>query len=330
MNILLTGGLGFIGSHIAIELLKNTNYNVIIVDNLSNSNIVVLENIKKLTLKNIIFYQLDLMNKNSINTIFAENLIHCVIHLAGLKSVKESVSNPLSYYSQNLTITLNLIEVMEKYECFNMIFSSSSTVYGNQKTPFTENLETGIKMTNPYGKTKYFIEEILKDMFRSNNKWNIIMLRYFNPIGSHESGLLTENPNNIPNNLFPFILKVFRGELDILQIYGNDYNTPDGTCLRDFIHVVDLAIGHTKALEYVLTKKLDNVEAFNLGTGHAHSVNEVVDAFEKINKTTIKKRYDSRRDGDVAESYCKCDKANKILKWYPIYKLDDMVKIKKN
>lgn len=327
-NILLTGGLGYIGSHIAVEILKNIDYNVIIIDNLCNSTLDKLTNIQTISKRNVLFYHYDMINIELIDKVFSENKIDSVIHLAGLKSVGESCSYPHKYYNTNINITLNLLEIMNKYEVYNLIFSSSATVYGSLNAPFIETMQTGIDITNPYGKTKYMIEEILKDYYKSNSKWQIVLLRYFNPIGSHESGLLEENPNGIPNNLFPYILKVYKKELEQLSIFGKDYNTPDGTCLRDYIHVIDLATGHIKALEYLLLNSINTVEIFNLGTGKPHSVFEIINAFEKINKTIINKKIVERRKGDIELSYANSERAKKILRWNPIYNLNDMVKIK--
>lgn len=326
-NILLTGGLGYIGSHIAVEILKNIEYNVIIIDNLSNSNLDKLNQIQLISKRNVLFYQYDMMNIELIEKVFCDNNINAVIHLAGLKSVGESCIDPHKYYNININITLNLLEIMNKYNVFNFIFSSSATVYGSLDAPFIETMQTGIGITNPYGKTKYMIEEILKDYYTSNKKWKIILLRYFNPIGSHNSGLLQENPNGIPNNLFPYILKVYKKELDQLSIFGNDYDTPDGTCLRDYIHVIDLATGHIKALEYILLNPINKVEIFNLGTGKPHSVFEIIESFERINNTIINKKIVERRKGDIKTSYANSDRAKDILNWNCIYNLDGMVKI---
>jgi UDP-glucose 4-epimerase len=326
-NILLTGGLGYIGSHIAVEILKNMECNVIIIDNLSNSTMDKLNNIQTISNRNVLFYQYDMMNIELIEKVFCENKIEAVIHLAGLKSVGESCLYPHKYYNTNINITLNLLEIMNKYQVYNFIFSSSATVYGSLDAPFVETMQTGTDITNPYGRTKYMIEEILKDYYKSNSKWKIVLLRYFNPIGSHNSGLLEENPNGIPNNLFPYILKVHKKELQQLSIFGNDYNTPDGTCLRDYIHVVDLATGHIKALEYILSNQINKVEIFNLGTGKPHSVFEIIDAFEKVNNTIINKKIVERRKGDIEVSYANSDRANKILDWNCIYDINDMVKL---
>ena len=326
LNILLTGGLGYIGSHIALELLKNFEYNVIIIDNLYNSNLDKLTNINYLSNRKVKFYQYDMMDINLIEKVFINNNIHAVIHLAGLKSVGESCMYPHKYYNTNINITLNLLEIMNKYKVYNLIFSSSATVYGSQIAPFIETMQTGINITNPYGKTKFMIEEILKDYYTSNNNWKIVLLRYFNPIGSHESKLLEENPMGIPNNLFPYILKVHNKQLAQLNIFGNDYNTPDGTCLRDYIHVIDLANGHIKSLEYIMSNNINKVEIFNLGTGNPYSVLDIVNAFEKVNNTIINKKIIERRPGDIEISYANATKAMTILNWTPVYTIYDMVK----
>ena len=323
-NILLTGGLGYIGSNIAIQLLNN-NYNIIIIDNLSNSNIERLKILEKLSNKTIPFYNYDMNNIDLIDNVFKHHNINVVIHLAGLKAVAESVKNPLLYYSNNINITINLLQIMEKYNCYNIIFSSSATVYGDQYSPFVEEMVTGINLTNPYGKTKYMIEEILKDLYQSNNKFNVIILRYFNPLGSDESGLLFDDPNGIPNNLFPYILKVHNKTLPILNVFGNDYDTKDGTCIRDFIHVIDLAIGHVKAVEYILKNK--SLEIFNLGTGNPTTVLDVITTFEQVNNTSLNYKIVDRREGDIMASYSDNTKANKLLDWHCKYTLKDMVKL---
>ena len=328
MNILVTGGMGFIGSHICVELLNN-NYKVIIVDNLCNSKIYVLDKIKQITQKELIFYNYDLNDIDKINNIFSLHKINAVIHLAGLKAVSESIKKPLLYYQNNIVSTLNLIQIMEKYKCYNLIFSSSATVYGNTKPPYSETSTVGIGISNPYGKTKYIIEQILTDIGSSN--WNIISLRYFNPIGAHKSGLIGEDPCSIPNNLMPFVLKVaiknntnkkLNDIYKTIKIFGNDFDTIDGTGVRDYIHVCDLANGHIKALDRI--NKLQGYNVFNLGTGHGSSVLQVIDTFKKVNK--IKLPYDivDRRKGDLAVSYCITEKSNNILNWSPIYNLNDM------
>lgn len=324
ITILLTGGLGYIGSNIAIKLLNN-NYNIIIIDNLSNSNIERLNIIEKLSNKTIPFYNYDMNDIYLVDSVFKKHDIDVVIHLAGLKAVNESIKNPLIYYSNNINITINLLQTMKKYKCYNIIFSSSATVYGNQPIPFVEEMLTGINLTNPYGKTKYIIEEMLKDIYQSNKNFNIIILRYFNPLGSDESGLLYDDPNGIPNNLFPYILKVHNKILPILNVFGNDYNTKDGTCIRDFIHVIDLAIGHVKAVDYILKNK--SFEIFNLGTGNPTTVLDVITTFEQINNTKLNYKIVGRREGDVMAFYADNTKANKLLDWQCKYTLQDMVKL---
>jgi UDP-glucose 4-epimerase len=326
-TVLLTGGAGYIGSHVAVELLKNKNYDIIIVDNLSNSNIDKINNIKKVSNREVKFYQYDMMDRTLLNKVFDENKIDAVIHLAGLKSVGESCNQPYLYYNTNINITLNLLECMKLHNIYNLIFSSSATVYGSQNVPFTETMQTGVGITNPYGRTKYMIEEILKDYTKSSDKWKFVILRYFNPIGSHESGLLEENPNGIPNNLFPFILKVYNGKLEQLSIFGDDYDTPDKTALRDYIHVEDLARGHIAAFDLIISNKMDRLEIINLGTGTPYSVLEVVSAFEKVNNTTINKKIVGRREGDIVTSYATVDRAKEILNWKTELTLDAMVKV---
>jgi UDP-glucose 4-epimerase len=329
-TILLTGGLGYIGSHIAIELLNSDNeYNVIIIDNLLNSSIDKLDIIKKNVnnSKNIHFFEIDLLNYNDLDKLFQDYKIDIVIHLAGLKSVCESVSNPLNYYNNNLITTINLLNIMKKNDCKNIIFSSSATVYGSLKAPYTENMEVGRGMTNPYGKTKYMQEEFLRDLYNSDNSWNIIILRYFNPI-SQKNLELKEKPNGIPNNLFPYIVKVYNKELPQLQVYGNDYNTVDGTCIRDFIHVVDLANGHVKACFYIINNKnINNIKTYNLGSGNGISVKQLIDKFEEVNNTKINYKYISRREGDLDISYANCTLAEKELGWKTEYGINDMVKL---
>lgn len=322
-NVLLTGGLGYIGSNIAVKLLEK-NYNVCIIDNLSNTSIDRLDKIEKISNKKVQFANIDMNNIEDLDNFFSHNNINMVIHLAGYKSVGESVAEPLLYYSNNINITINLLNVMKKYNCMNLIFSSSATVYGNNIAPFNENMTTGINMTNPYGKTKYFIEEILKDFSHVCKKMNIIILRYFNPIGSDMSKLLCDDPNGIPNNLFPYILKVHKKEFCVLNIFGSDYNTKDGTCIRDFIHVQDIADGHISSLEY-LNNKSNVFDIFNLGTGKPISVLDIICAFEKVNNTKIPYRFVEKRSGDIDISFADVSKSNTMLGWYAKLGLDDMV-----
>lgn len=322
MEILVTGGLGFIGSHIVVELLEQ-GYKVVVIDNLSNSKIEVVDKIKKITNKEFAFYLGDVCDKQILNKIFNENSINAVIHLAGYKAVPESVKQPLKYYQNNLISTLFLCEVMSLYNVKNLVFSSSATVYGNpSRLPITETDEVG-KTTNPYGETKYMIEKILKDLYYSDNEYNIAILRYFNPIGAHKSGLLGEDPNGIPNNLMPYIVKVANKELKELSIFGNDYDTVDGTGIRDYIHVVDLAKGHIKALEWVFKNK--GLDYFNLGTGKGYSVLELVEAFKKYNKVDLPYKIVERRPGDIASCYADCTHAKEILDWESSLNLKDMV-----
>jgi len=269
---------------------------------------------------------MDLLNYHDLENLFKDYKIHIVIHLAGLKSVGESIINPLNYYNNNLLTTINLLNIMKKYECKNIIFSSSATVYGSLKAPYTENMEVGRGMTNPYGKTKYMQEEFLRDLYNSDNSWNIIILRYFNPI-SQKNLELKERPNGIPNNLFPYIVKVYNKELPLLQVYGNDYNTIDGTCIRDFIHVVDLANGHVKACFYIINNNNFSIKTYNLGSGNGISVKQLIDNFEEVNNTKINYKYSTRRDGDLDISYADSSLAEKELGWKTKYNINDMVKL---
>ncbi len=322
MAILVTGGTGYIGSHTVVELL-NKNKEIIVVDNFINSSPDVVEKIKKITGKEFKFYEADLLDKEKISNIFKENKITEVIHFAGLKAVGESVRKPLEYYSNNITGTLVLLELMQKYNCKKIVFSSSATVYGDQgKNEFTEEMERG-KTTNPYGTTKATIEKILEDLYTSDNEWGIMLLRYFNPVGAHKSGLIGDNPNGIPNNLMPYIQKVAMGVLPELSIYGNDYNTKDGTGVRDYIHVVDLAMGHLNALDK-LEKEQSGVYIYNLGTGTGYSVLDMVKTFEKVNNINIPYKIVERRPGDLAEIYANPTKAKKELGWIATKNLEDM------
>ena len=323
MDILVTGGLGFIGSHTCVELL-NAGYNVVVVDNLSNAKIEVKDYIQKITGKEIVFYQEDVCNKDAVIQIFDENTIDAVIHFAGYKAVGESVSKPLKYYQNNIVSTLVLCEVMKQKGCKKFVFSSSATVYGDpERVPIDEECRLG-PTTNPYGTTKLFIEQILKDLYVSDDSWNIALLRYFNPIGAHESGLIGESPTAIPNNLMPYIVMVANKELPVLHVYGNDYDTPDGTGVRDYIHVVDLAKGHVLAL-----KKLEEsigVDAFNLGTGIGYSVLDIAKKFEKENNIAVPYQIDDRRPGDIATCYADTTKAYNELGFKAEKNLADMVK----
>lgn len=323
MTILVTGGAGFIGSHTVCELL-NAGHNVIIVDNLVNSKIETIDYIKEITHKDVKFYKEDILNKDALNKIFDENKIDEVIHFAALKAVGESVEKPIEYYENNIIGTLNLVDVMRKHNVKKIVFSSSATVYGNPKrVPTKETDETG-NATNPYGETKVMIERILNDIYVSDHEWSIILLRYFNPIGAHESGLLGELPNGIPNNLMPYINQVALGKLDHLRVFGNDYDTPDGTGVRDYIHVVDLAKGHLKAIERA--NEITGVETYNLGTGKGYSVLDIVKNFEKANNIKIKYEIVPRRAGDIATCYADPEKAYRILHWKAEKSLEDMCK----
>ena len=304
--ILVTGGAGYIGSHTCVELL-NQNYDVVVLDNLSNSKIESLNRIKRITNKDLKFYQGDILDSNILDKIFKENDIYAVIHFAGLKAVGESTVIPLKYYDNNISGTVNLLESMKKNNVKNIIFSSSATVYGDQEIqPIKESAKLQ-EPTNPYGKTKLFIEYILKDLYKSDNSWNIVILRYFNPIGAHESGLMGEDPNGIPNNLMPYITQVAIGKRDHLNVFGNDYDTLDGTGVRDYIHVVDLARGHVCALEQI--KKNRGLDIYNLGTGQGYSVLQIVKAFEEANNIKIPYVIAPRRSGDIATCFSDPTKA---------------------
>ena len=310
-NILVTGGTGYIGSHTVLELL-NSGFNVVVMDNLSNSNKASLKRVEQITGKNIGFYQLDLLDKEGLKTLFNENKFDAVIHFAGLKAVGESVEKPLFYYQNNVTGTLNLCEIMQEYGVFNMVFSSSCTVYGEPDVvPITE--DESLSAVNPYGQTKLTIEYILKDLYRSDNRFNISLLRYFNPVGAHKSGEIGEDPNGIPNNLMPYVTQVAIGKLEKLRVFGNDYPTHDGTGVRDYIHVVDLAIGHLKALEKL--KGNPGVVVYNLGTGTGYSVLDVVKAFEEATGKEVPYEIVDRRPGDAAAVYADPSKAKNELNW---------------
>ena len=322
MKILVTGGTGYIGSHTCIELL-NEGYEVIIIDNLSNSKIDVVDKIKTITGKEVKFYEGDVCDKNILNKIFDDNVIDTVIHFAGYKAVGESVKKPIMYYENNLISTLSLCEVMDKHNCKKLVFSSSATVYGSPKNlPIKEDFP--LSTTNPYGTTKLMIENILRDIHTSDNQWSIALLRYFNPIGAHESGLIGENPNGIPNNLMPYIVKVANKELPCLNVFGNDYDTPDGTGVRDYIHVVDLAKGHVKAIEKI--NSITGIDAYNLGTGNGYSVLDIVNAFARVNNIEIPYKIVPRRDGDIASCYADASKARQELKWEATKDIDEMCK----
>ena len=320
-TVLVTGGAGFIGSHTSVELL-NAGYDIIILDNFVNSKPESLKRIKELTGKDFKFYQADIRDEEAMTKVFAENKIDAVIHFAGLKSVPQSVKEPLNYYDNNIAGTVCLCRVMDKAGCKKLVFSSSATVYGSKNpSPLREDMPTG-GTTNPYGTTKYFIEQILQDLCVSDSEWGVSILRYFNPIGAHESGLIGEDPNGIPGNLMPYITQVAIGKLECLNVCGNDYPTPDGTGVRDYIHVVDLALGHIKALDRLL--KVKGCEVYNLGTGKGYSVLDVVKAFEKASGIKINYRIAPRRAGDVACCYADATKAKEVLGWQAQYDIDDM------
>jgi UDP-glucose 4-epimerase len=311
MTILVTGGAGFIGSHTCVELL-NKGYEIVVVDNLSNSSSVSLHRLHELTGKPIKFYNVDLLDRSSLETIFLENKIDAVIHFAGYKAVGESVEIPLSYYHNNITGTLVLCQVMQKFNVKKLVFSSSATVYSPTKPrAISEDFPLGAK--NPYGRTKLMLEEILRDLYVSDRSWSISLLRYFNPVGAHSSGRIGEDPNGIPNNLTPYITQIAVGKLKFLRVYGDDYLTPDGTGVRDYIHVVDLALGHLKAIEKVMSTT--GVEAYNLGTGKGYSVLEMIHAFEKVTGRKIPYTIVDRRQGDVAVCYADPSKATRVLGW---------------
>ncbi len=322
MKILLTGGTGYIGSHTAVELISR-GHEVEILDNLVNSKITALDNIEKISNVKPKFYFVDLLDKENLDKTFKKNHFDLVIHFAGLKSVSESIEQPLRYYENNIGGTINLLEVMKKYNCKRLVFSSSATVYGNQDgVKLTEDSQTGIGITNPYGETKFMIEQILQDLAVADPDFKITILRYFNPVGSHESGLLGEDPNDIPNNLMPYIMKVSTGELAKLSVYGDDYNTPDGTAMRDFIHVVDLARGHVAAIDH----QKNGVQIYNLGTGKATSVMEMVKAFEKAAGKPLPFKIAGRRPGDLAVVFAGAEKAEKELGWKAELTIEDAMR----
>ena len=311
MSILVTGGAGFIGSHTVVELLEN-NEDVIVVDNLSNSKKEALNRVEKITGKSLTFYKTDLLDKEGLDEVFSNHEIDSVIHFAGFKAVGESVEKPLSYYHNNITGTIYLCEVMAQHKVTDIVFSSSATVYGDPETvPIQENFP--LTATNPYGRTKLFIEKILRDVHTSADSWNIALLRYFNPVGAHESGRIGEDPNDIPNNLMPYITQVAVGKLDKLSVFGDDYPTHDGTGVRDYIHVVDLAIGHLKALDKLQANP--GVVTYNLGTGQGYSVLDVVNAFKKASGQDVPYKITDRRPGDIASCYADPTKAEKELGW---------------
>ena len=320
MKILVTGVTGYIGSHTCVELLQK-GYEVVVFDNLYNSKRDVVDKIEKITGKKITFYKADMLDKESMRPVFAEHTFDAVIHFAGLKAVGESVEKPLLYYKNNIAGTLNLCEMMNEYGCKKIIFSSSATVYGSPETvPITEDFP--LSTTNPYGSTKLMLEGILSDLCVPDKEWSVVLLRYFNPIGAHESGLLGESPNGIPNNLMPYIMQVAVGKLPELGVFGNDYDTPDGTGVRDYIHVVDLAKGHVNAVEKATSA--NGVNIYNLGTGNGYSVLDIVKAFEAANGVTIPYSIKPRRAGDIATCYANPKKAKDELGWEAKYDLQRM------
>lgn len=321
MNILVTGATGFIASHTIVELQQD-GHNIIGIDNLSNSSIDTVDKIAQITGTKLDFHKVDICDYDGLKTILNGKRIDCCIHFAGLKAVGESVAKPLEYYENNIGGTVTLMKVLQEIGCHNLIFSSSATVYGTPAfVPITEDCPKGI-CTNPYGWTKSMIEQILLDMQNANKDWNIVILRYFNPIGAHPSGIIGENPNGVPNNLMPYITQVACGKREKLFVYGNDYDTPDGTGVRDYIHVMDLARGHVKALSAINNKC--GAEIFNLGTGHGYSVLDVVKTFEKVTNIKIPYEIVARRPGDVASCYAAPEKAEKQLGWIAEYTLEDM------
>lgn len=320
MNILITGGAGYIGSHTCIELLE-AGHHITVVDNLSNSSVEALNRVRRITSKTFEFHEVDILDKDSLERIFGSHEVDAVIHFAGLKSVGESVGVPLRYYHNNISGTLTLCEVMEENNVRNIVFSSSATVYGDPHTvPITEDFP--LSATNPYGRTKLMIEEILRDLHTSNGDWNIVLLRYFNPVGAHSSGLIGEDPNGIPNNLLPYVSQVAVGKLEKLFVFGNDYPTSDGTGVRDYIHVVDLAAGHLKALDRIAAKS--GMSVYNLGTGHGYSVLEMIDAFRKASGRDVPYQIVDRRPGDIASCYADPSKAERELGWKAERDIDQM------
>jgi UDP-glucose 4-epimerase len=320
-TILVTGGTGYIGSHTCVALIQ-AGYNVVVLDNLYNSNEVVLDRIQKITGTKPKFYRTDILDRDGLDKVFAENSIDAVIHFAGYKAVGESVEKPLLYYQNNISGSINLYQAMEKADVRTIVFSSSATVYGDpEKCPITEDSKVG-GTTNPYGTSKLMNEQILADTAKAHPEWSVLILRYFNPIGAHQSGLLGEVPNGIPNNLVPYIARVANGTLDYLRVFGDDYPTPDGTGVRDYIHVVDLADGHIGAVKYALEHK--GVEYVNLGTGNGYSVLDVLHAYEKACGKKLPYQVLGRRAGDIAECYADCSKAKKLFGWQAKYNIDDM------
>ena len=318
MNILVTGGAGYIGSHTLIELY-NAGHTAVVVDNLSNSSKESLKRVAQITGTEIPFYQVDIRDKAGLEQVLEKHQCDACIHFAGLKAVGESVSKPLEYYENNINGTLVLVDVLRRYNCKNIIFSSSATVYGTPAIiPITEDCPKG-ECTNPYGWTKSMLEQVLTDMQKADNSWNVVLLRYFNPIGAHKSGLIGDDPTGIPNNLLPYVAKVATGELEVLSVFGDDYDTPDGTCIRDYIHVVDLAEGHIAMLEH-----LDGLSIYNLGTGNGCSVLDIVKAFESATGQKVAYKIAPRRDGDVAKYWADSSRAKAELGWTAKYGIEEM------
>lgn len=321
MRILVTGGAGYIGSHTCVELL-NAGYEVVILDNLYNSSKKAVDRIQEITGKSVSFYEDDMLDADALEQLFTKEKIDCVIHFAGLKAVGESVAKPLEYYKNNIQGTLTLVEVMRKHGCKNIIFSSSATVYGDPAfVPITEECPKGTP-TNPYGWTKSMLEQILTDLHTADEEWNVILLRYFNPIGAHKSGKIGEDPKGIPNNLLPYVAQVAIGKLECVGVFGNDYDTPDGTGVRDYIHVVDLANGHVKAIDKI--KENPGVKVYNLGTGNGYSVLDVIKAFSKACGHDVPYQIKPRRPGDIATCYADASLAKKELGWEAQYGIEEM------
>ena len=320
MTILVTGGAGYIGSHTCVELLE-AGYDVIVADNYYNSVPEVLDRVEKITGKKLKRYECDIRDREGLERIFSENKVDAVIHFAGLKAVGESARLPLLYYENNISGSVTLFEVMEKAGCKKIVFSSSATVYGNNPIPYREDMVTG-DVSSPYGRTKHFIEKILGDVYNSDNSWSISLLRYFNPIGAHSSGLIGEDPNGIPNNLMPYISRVAIGKLEKLTVFGGDYDTKDGTCIRDYIHVVDLAKAHLCAVAKILGTT--GIEAYNIGNGKGYSVLDIIHAFEKASGSKLNYVIGGRREGDLPAFYADASKANKELGWTAQYDIDKM------
>ena len=322
MAILITGGAGYIGTHTSVELIAS-DYEIILVDNFSNSSAVAVERVEQITGKKIQIVNADIRNRDDLIKIFEKNNIEGVIHFAGLKSVNESIDDPIEYYDDNIAGTINLCKVMNKFNVKKIIFSSSAVIYGSPKTvPIKEDFP--VSTSNPYGQSKLMTEQILSDIFISDNDWKIALLRYFNPVGAHESGLIGEAPNGVPNNLMPYISQVAVGKLEKLHVFGGDYDTKDGTCIRDFIHVVDLAKGHVKALDYFKNNKAGEVLRLNLGTGKGYTVLELINTFQQVSGKNIPYNIIERRPGDIAVSYASAELANKKIAWKTMYSLEDM------